>query len=474
MLLEVLVSALLVALIAVGTYSGLASSGSATAHERLTAQATSIAQQDEERLHGLSTTQLEELGEQHYSVAENGMCLEQKLGIWYYWASSETPWTTGCEAVTGFKGTKYIGNVFTVKSSREYVDAAKESLTCETEKGTADYIQTTSSVTWSSVGSHKPVSQSSLIDEPTSTTLVVKVKNRNNEPVSGAAVAAYDPKTALAPTAIETTPSSGCVIFGGLAEGEVRVVAAHGEWVEQEGKPSPEKPIKVTTGKLAETEFTLEEPGGLTATFVNGSRPVSSFTFVAFHPEIPSPSFFVGGEASTAAATATLTKLFPFALPVNKPDKYTAYAGDCAANNPTTVAGIAAPTAQLEPNRIEAVKVEVPEVKLTVYEGTSSSSTKERLTSTSAKVINSECKSTNSQNSSPVPTEHEDPIVSGSLKYPYLPYAKKLELCVEGNVEGSSYQYKNSTYTNSSQSGTTWPTIYLKGVGTKVSSTTHC
>ncbi len=476
MLIEVIVSALLVGLIAVGTFTGLTSSGRATARERSIAQATSIAQQDEERLHGLSVTQLAQLGTRTYSTAENGMCVEENSGAWYYWSSSETPWTTGCEKVTGYSGTKYTGNVFTVTSTAQYVTAAKESLACETEKGTADYIQTTSSVTWSSIGSHSPVSQSSLIDEPSSATLLVKVKNRNNEPVSGAEVSVYDPSTASTPTATETTPASGCVIFGELAEGEAKVVASRGEWVEQKGKTSPENNgIKIIAGKLVETEFTLEAPGGITAKFVynNGTtkQPVSSYTFVAFQPEIHSPEFFVGGEASTAATTATLPKLFPFALPIDKPDKYTVYAGDCAANNPKTVAGIEAPTEQVEPGTPKGeVEVEVPEVKVTVYE----SGTTKLSSSTSAKIIDTECEHESSQNSSPVPYAHEDPIVSGSLKYPYLPYAKKLELCVAGKVGTKSYRYKKSlsTYTNTSKTGTTWPSIILNTEGTET--TTSC
>lgn len=466
-LLEVLVSAVIVALIAVGTYTGLVSSGRATTHERATAQAISIAQQDEERLHGLSVTQLAQLGTRTYSVAENGMCLEEKSGAWYYWSSSETPWTTGCEKVTGYSGTKYTGNVFTVTSTAQYVTAAKESLTCETEKGTADYIQTTSSVTWSSIGSHSPVSQSSLIDEPSSATLLVKVKNRNNEPVSGAEVSVYDPSTASTATATETTPASGCVIFGELAEGEARVVASRGEWVEHKAKPSPENsPIKIITGKLTETEFTLEEPGGLSAQFVNGAKEVSSFTFVAYQPEVPAPSIFVGGEASSAATTATLSKLFPFAVPINKPDKYTAYAGDCEANNPETVAGVTPPTVQVEPNKTESVRVEVPEVKVTVYEASGTP----LAASTSAKIFNKECETAKAQTT--VPYIHEDPVVNGSLKYPYLPYAKGLEFCVVGKIGGTYYQYKKASLTNASKEGTTWPSVNLKTEYTKTSSST--
>ncbi|HME01779.1 MAG TPA: hypothetical protein VKG38_01955, partial [Solirubrobacteraceae bacterium] len=86
MLLEVLISALLVGLIAVGTFAGFDSAGRARADERAHAQATQLAEQDEERLRGLTTTQLAQLGtdEAPYK-AENGICLEKVSNTYYYW-----------------------------------------------------------------------------------------------------------------------------------------------------------------------------------------------------------------------------------------------------------------------------------------------------------------------------------------------------------------------------------------------------
>lgn len=471
MLLEVLVSAVIVALIAVGTYTGLVSSGRATAHERGSAQALVLAQQDEERLRGLSIEHLAQLGPTTYSITESGLCLEEKSGGWYYY-SGATQWKTGCEAIKGFEG-KYTGAVYTVTSQAEYVNEEKEEATCEAG-GAANYIKTTSTVTWSSIGSHEPVTQSSLVDEPSSATLMVKVKNRNNEPVSGATVEAFDPTSASTATVTETTPSSGCVTIGALTEGEVKLIASNGDWVTRSGKTAPEKITSVKKGSLAEAEFTLEAPGTIEAKFINEATTkqyVKGFTFVAYQSEAASSApFYVGGEASKAATSATYGPLFPFVMPGKpwKPDEYTVYAGDCEANNPAVVTGntVKAPTVQVEPSVINQKEVEEPEVKVTVYEGTSSKSGN-KLNSTSAKIINSECKGQTAQTA--VPYEHEDPVIEGSLEFPYLPYAKTYELCVAGKVEGNGYKYKKSlsSYTNTSKKGTTWPTIYLKGEGTK-------
>ena len=473
MLLEVIISALLVGLIAVGTFTGLQGATRAGAGERANAQATVIAQQDEDRLRGLTVKELSNLGETTYHVAENGMCVEQVASAWKYWNGATT---TACEAVTGYKGKAYTGTVFTVTSSAQFATAAEDKLTCTTEKGKADYIQTTSSVNWPSVGTHSPVSQSSLVAVPTSSSLLVKVKNRINKPVTGATVAVTDPSTGSTVTAEETTPTSGCVIFGDLAEGEVKVVASKENWVAHNGKTSPEKSVKVSTTSLAETELTLESPGAIEAKFEsNGQHGVPSFTFVAFQNEVAAAGpFFVGGEASKASTSAVLPTLFPFITPGNpeKEDAYTVYAGDCEANNPAEVTKglgasneVRAKTVQVEPGPTKSVEVEAPPVSVTVDEGESVTNHGNPLSSSySATVINPECKGKTAQTT--VPYKHEDKIVTGKLEVPYLPYAKQLELCVVAKI--GSYYYKNtSSFSNTAKTGTTASTVYLTSSSSK-------
>ena len=123
MLLEVVISALLVALIAIGTFAGLEGAGRASADERTHAEATKLAQQDEERLRGLTI---------HRARRTVGKGSEE-----------QTPITLG-------------GLTFTVTSSVSFVSAAKNSLSCETNASGANYIQTTSSVRWTGLKSTSP------------------------------------------------------------------------------------------------------------------------------------------------------------------------------------------------------------------------------------------------------------------------------------------------------------------------------
>jgi hypothetical protein len=466
MLIEVLVSALLVALISVGIFTGLAGANHATVNERRNAQATVIAQQDEERLRGLPVEELTQIGSTTHTVAENGMCVEGSTGAWKYWSGAAT---FSCEALTApLKGATYTGSVFTVKSSAEFVTASKETLTCETTNGTADYLQTTSSVTWPSIGTHAPISQSSLVAVPKSGTLLVKVTNRKTEAVAGAKVEVFDPTNASPATAEQTTPTSGCVIFGDLAEGSAKVVASKGNWLTKNGKTAAEQPsTTITKTKLAEVSLLLQEPGQIEATFVNSSElPVASSTFVASQNEMGSPSFDVGGEVNNPAATAKLENLFPYITPPSTPNPYTVYAGDCEANNPVTtvsVPGATTRTVQVEPGTPSLAKVEVAPVNVTVYQGTKTSEGV-LAGSISAKIINTACNGAKTNNGKTVEYEHKVAIASGKLVPEYQPYAKTLELCVVGLVSGTYYKNK-TTFANAAKTGTAVTSFYLKGSG---------
>ncbi len=466
MLIEVMISAILVALIAVATFDGFSVTQKVTADERAHSQATVLAQQDEERLRGLTATELSQLTTKETFRAENGICVEQASGAWRYYTGTATSF---CEKSSVYTGT-YTGTVYTVNSSAKYVSGSSEGLTCETEKGSADYIQTTSSVTWTALGSRPGVSQSSEVNASGTASLIVRVANRNAEPVSGAKIEVFDPSTATTRTSEQTTSSAGCVIFGGLTEGTVKIIASKPPWIDHASDQTPEETVNVLTGSQAEAKFTLDDPGGITAEFVGSTgQHVKSFTFVAFQSEISSAaSFFVGGSQNVAGLSATQTGLFPFA----KENKYTVYAGDCSANDPATVSSkeVSDPALQVEPGLTKTVPVEAPEVKLTAREGSSSSEPLSALSypTTTAKINNTECKGIASQNYTTVPYSHEVKLVNGAFEVPNLPYAKQLELCaVEYPVvkTGKNYYVKNTlAFSNTKKAGST-ATLYLKAAG---------
>jgi type II secretory pathway pseudopilin PulG len=406
-LIEVVVSSLIVALVAVGTLTGFAGSNRASADESARNQATLLAAKDEERLRSLNVATLDKLNHESEEVE--------------------------------------LGKIkFTVTSSAEYVAAAQNKLTCETSGGAANYIQTTSKVTWPALPSG--VTQSSIVDVPTSLQVLVKTFTQNHEPLSGVTVSVTN-RAETVTQAEGTTPVSGCVVFGGLPEKEVDVLAVAGNDVNEAEEPSGSAPPKeVTLSSTALTgpiEFTLAPPGTIEPTFEsNGSTAgVTGDTFFATHTGVSKA--LVGGIVSTYASTAKLGGLFPFQTS-GAPNPYKVYAGDCAANSPKTVAGLEEPSAQVEPNGTVKPKVEVPAFNLTVYKG---ATTGEGLltTATSASIINKACAS----------TTHQVKITSaGLLEQKYQPYAKELSVCVVALISGTYYKSTQTGFSNTAKAGT--------------------
>jgi len=424
-LIEVVIRAVLVAVIAIATLTGFDAAGRATADERSHNQATLIAGQDEERMRSFGAEKLSQLGSQSREVVENG--------------------------------TKY-----TVESSARFVSASKEAFTCETSGGGADYIQTTSTVTWPSLGSREAVKQSSIVAVPGSTAMLVKVFNQNNEPVEGATVAV----TGTSTNASQVTPQAGCVIFGALADKKVNVTATKPSWVNVNGETEPAAKEVTLSTSLTSVEFQIAEPGSIVVEFVsNGSTVgVKSDTFFALQTSASGP--FIGGKPESYGPTASLSGLFPF-VTVGKPptpNPYKIWAGDCEANSPEKVAGVTAEKAQVEPGGVTTKKVEVPPLNVTVYKG---ATTGEGVltTATSAKLTDSVCSSSTALNEEPLVYARPVTInsASGVMEPKYQPYSKEMQLCVVGLISGTYYK-NTTTLKNEVKAGTT-TSMFLKKAG---------
>jgi Tfp pilus assembly protein PilV len=428
-LIEVVISAMLVGVIAIGTLSGFDSAGRATADVRAHNQATILAGADEERLRGLNASELGQMGTvTQPTVTENG--------------------------------TK-----FTIESEAHFVSASKESFTCETASGTADYIQTTSKVSWSALGKREAVKQSSLVAIKGSTALLVKVTNQSGEPVEGALVSV----TGTSTSASQYTPTAGCVIFGAIADKKVKVTATRTGWVNANGESEPAaKEYTLSTTSLTTAEFKIAQAGKIEAEFVsNGSAVgVTSDTFYAYQASASGP--YIGGKPEVRGATALLSGIFPFA-PKNT---YSVWAGDCAENNPEVDSGktVTNPSAQVEPGGTTTVKVEVPALNITVYKGATSLGNEGVLAgSYSASITNTACKSKSALNEEPLVYKRSVSISSaGALEQKYQPYAKELALCVVGLIGGTYYK-NTQTFSNIKKTGTT-ESFYLKKTGYSSSS----
>ena len=457
-LIEVIISAMLVALIAVGTLTGFAAAGKTTAEAGTHAQATVCAQQDEERLRGMNSEALANLGSQTSTVAENCQCLESVSGAWRYCPSSN------------LAGESYKGTVFTLSTSvtphTESESGAKE--TCTVENGTISYLRTTTQVKWSGLGERHAVSQSSIVTTPLAAALEVKVETENLEPVEGAEVTLTSNGTNFT----QTTGSFGCVIFGYVNSNSVEVKVQKTGLVEKDGNASPiTKTVSISGDTMNTTAFIVNQGGAITAGFESKGAAVNGDTFVASHTSMGTTSSF-DQEGTLGSYTTKVTSpstLYPF-VTVGKPagkSEYLVYAGDCEANNPETVTSkaVAAAKAQVEPGGSASVKVTVPPIKIEVWSGTSSSHGS--LINGKASLTNKSCEKATPNNylvsGTTIPSKwvHSQNIVGGKLERENQPFGT-FELCVTNGTEKYT-----TTVTNNSANGPTVPvpTIYMKSVG---------
>lgn len=458
-LIEVVISALLVGLIAAGTITGFATAGKATYDERAHAQATICAQQDEERLRGLTAVKLgslEKEGTETRKVTEN------------------------CETYT--EGSGYTGTVFTVTSYATYYTETSSGAVeaCTSESGNANYLRTVSSVTWLGLGSRPPVTESSQVSTPLSAALLVRVQNQLAEPVEGATVSIVNGTSGV--NLSQTTGSGGCVIFGTVNANTVTLTVSKLGWVTSNGQESYSKSIKVSGDSTTPKTVQIGDAGGISVMFKNSSTGLSTFgdTFIAFQSGIPeAPEFMLEGTAGTYLPEVASPKLlFPFQTVPVAPSKtpgenpYHVYAGDCTANNPETY-GIKAEKAQVEPGGSKEVTVEEPPVTMTVYKGTTIASGV--ATGAEVKITNTGCKNVIPVNYSSSETYARVSSVSttGHLEHETQPYGA-FELCIASKeaVSGKYYKY-TTTFTNKAKAGVALGNIFL-GSATSFGSKQTC
>jgi Tfp pilus assembly protein PilE len=429
-LIEVVISSVLVAIIAIATLSGFDAAGRATADERQHNQATLLAGQDQERLRGMNVTELGRLGT-----------------------------TTSVEKIDGTN--------YTVTSEAQFVSAAKEEFACETSGGNADYLQTTSKVTWPALGSREPVSQSSIVTVPTSTSLLVNVRDQANEPVEGATVKVTGKSTGA--TVEQSTPSSGCVIFGALSDSEVDITGTKAGWINENLETEPAATeAQLSSVSLVSKTFVIANPGTLLVEFESAGNKagVQGDTVYVAHTGAPEK---VVGTAGAYSSTISVPTLWPYQTAGSPPGEspYTVYAG-CKGLDPGLTASpnpitggkkeVNTPAPQVNPGLVTPVKVELPAVNVKVYEGESAS--KPGLPDAGA-----EAKLTFCGTSRVMKTTS-----TGALEYPYQPYTK-LTLCLT-QVFGTQ-RYKFSTeVSNLARAGTPLLTVYMKTLAYK--STTGC
>jgi Tfp pilus assembly protein PilV len=441
MLIEVMISALIVALIIVGTFNGIDASGRAQRSERLRNQATVLAQQDEERLRSLSSSQLASL--------------------------NETKTTT-------FQNTSY-----TVVSKSEFISDNAGEGSCSSTGATADYFQTSSEVSWPGIGSRPKVVQTGLVSPPAGGELMVLVEDGRGGRTSGMSI------TGTGPAALSgTTAANGCVVFGPLEEGTYVVNAKQTGYVNPDGEsevPSTKRSITVTGQTTVSDPLEFNKAGWIeakVATVPSTLGGAQTLNVIAEQTGL-SAKFrdLLSSEPGYSSGTSELFEsahtFFPFA------SAYNVYAGTCLANNPVTLGGAGQP-AQVEPGAAAKVTVNEPGMIVRFWNGASSASKGTLITSGYKLYV----KDTDTGEGNCNNTTYEMKLASsiteakGSLERPGLPYGK-YTVCVVFTKSGSKYHaLKEGVENKTTLNGSTLegPTVDLfeKGPATEVISGSTC
>jgi type II secretory pathway pseudopilin PulG len=222
-IIEMIVSALLVAVIATGLTLALIGTAHVTGQQRDQSQADALAQQDQERLKGMSSSELGSLGNETRQVT---------LGTT---SASGTPGAPGSVAAS-------TGTTFNIDSSASFVNASGSATCSSGGTSGAAYYESTSTVWWGPANSAgtgpasslDEVVEKSLITPRVGGVLVVQVDDQTGAGLSGVQVAANGPDYASA-----ATDSNGCVVLAGLDEGTYTVMYTDAGYINSAGKVSP-------------------------------------------------------------------------------------------------------------------------------------------------------------------------------------------------------------------------------------------
>jgi hypothetical protein len=272
------------------------------------------------------------------------------------------------------------GTVFEIESTAVFINNKSSTTTCKGSGSevSPDYVQLTSKVTWPGMGPRKPVVFHSIFSPANGSldskngALAISTLNSAGGPLSGVGLTLTGPKTATA-----TSDSNGCAVFVELPENNYTLTPSAPGLVGENGKPPAAKTVGVTVTMAKPIELRYDLPGSFVAPFVYrvGSTPEfkesSQSSIMVFNQGMETAKSF-STTSGVPAPTIEAKGLFPFTSP------YAVYAGSCTSNNPNpksepsspgaaAVAAITVPRGAAVPSPVP--KVQVPALGLTVKTG---------------------------------------------------------------------------------------------------------
>jgi type II secretory pathway pseudopilin PulG len=335
-LVETLTAAIMVTILAAGTFTAVQSMTKAGAQERTRATGHAVAQADQSRMRNLKVDQLANYSETR-TVTDGG-------------------------------------TEFEVKSSAQYVSDATGTASCAEGDASADYIRISSSVEWPSISTRPPVLLQSTISppngsiSPNSGALAVRVEDAAGNGLEGIGISG----TGATPFT-GATNELGCVIFGNLVSGNYQLLASTSGLVDRDGNPPVAKTTSVIPFATNVVVLQYDQPGAIDVDFTTNltgtPQPSSADSVIVFNTGMSGER--IEGTVGSPVASITIPSLFPF----SSPDAV--YAGACVGNNPNPTGQDPPPASQasvlVQPGGTVAATVQLPALDVQVWDGRRSS-----------------------------------------------------------------------------------------------------
>jgi Tfp pilus assembly protein PilV len=307
-LIEVLVSALILAIVAGAVLALITATTHSAASGRDHSIAVGIAQEEQARMRTMRISALKALPETPRNV------------------------TVG-------------GTTFSVKSIGKFVNNNTGTSSCSGEGATADYVEITSTV--DSPNLVNPVSIHSLVSpsngslDPSHGTFAFQAKNAAGEPLSGVSITGTG-----ASNFNGFTDESGCATFADVPAGNYQVTTSAGGRINRQGLEEAMTEINVEASATQQKVFYFDWPGTITGTFYylepNGTKAMAAVDSMVLFDTENEPEATAVWRSGYILATGPLTstKVYPF-----KTTPYSVFAGSCNSNSPDPTNVGANPTA---------------------------------------------------------------------------------------------------------------------------------
>jgi Tfp pilus assembly protein PilV len=308
-LIEVLVTAVLVVVIATGVLAALDAASHASGRTKARDAAATFAQADQERMRTMTLAQLSNLDETQPKQScdeDGGTCLTYQVKSRAYWVSDKS-------------GTQ----------------------TCTGTSAQVSYLKLVSTVSWPSMGSRKPVVSESML-APRATALagdqgslaVKLVRADGVTPLAGVQVTLTGPKSLSG-----TTNAQGCVLWGYLPAGNGYTVsfnqAGH---VDVNGVQNVADPVGIVAQSLNSRTYLYDRSATARVSFAStiGTTKYTGQVADAVtlgQSQMSPTQRVVTAPGGTAVPGIDTPALFPFKTG-SPGGPYSIYAGDCTAESP--------------------------------------------------------------------------------------------------------------------------------------------